>query len=132
MAKLPSESPGKLELYPGAWERFERAVDAAVKGGPRHKAAKQRLGTRHLRASSFLFDGKSVETFKSILKRLEDRGFNGGLLNCHLDVSKPIQVCPARLACDDVVVGWAIEIDSDGRSAFVAFDADFNVVVAHA
>lgn len=25
------------EVLPDAWERFERAVDAAVKGGPKHK-----------------------------------------------------------------------------------------------
>jgi hypothetical protein len=120
------------ELRPDGWERFEHAVDAAVKGGPKHKAAKDRLGTRHLRVSSFLFDGKSIETLKSILKGLEDRGFNGGLLNCHLNVSKPVQGCPARLTGDDGIVGWAVEVDKNGRSAFVAFDADFNVVVAHA
>jgi hypothetical protein len=42
MAKLPSESPGKLELYPDAWDRFERAVDAAVKSGPKHKIGKRK------------------------------------------------------------------------------------------
>jgi hypothetical protein len=27
------------EERPGGWERFERAVDAAVKSGPKHRAA---------------------------------------------------------------------------------------------
>lgn len=84
-----------------------------------------------LRASSFLFDGESVEALKNILKGLLDRGFNGSLGNCHLDVSKPVQGCPARLAGDYGVVGWAIDVDSDGRPALIAFDAAFNVVVTH-
>ena len=28
------------ETAPGSWERFERAVDAAVKSGPKHRSAK--------------------------------------------------------------------------------------------
>jgi hypothetical protein len=28
------------EILPDAWERFERAVDAAVKSGPKHKVRK--------------------------------------------------------------------------------------------
>ena len=27
----------EIETDPGAWERFERAVDAAVKSGPKHR-----------------------------------------------------------------------------------------------
>jgi hypothetical protein len=27
----------EIELYPDAWARFERAVDAAVKSGPKHR-----------------------------------------------------------------------------------------------
>ena len=27
----------EIETDPGAWERFEHAVDAAVKGGPKHR-----------------------------------------------------------------------------------------------
>jgi hypothetical protein len=27
----------EIELLPDAWGRFERAVDAAVKGGPQHR-----------------------------------------------------------------------------------------------
>jgi hypothetical protein len=30
------------------------------------------------------------------------------------------------LASDDFIVGWAVEIDSDGRSALQAFDGNFN------
>jgi hypothetical protein len=29
----------EIELDPKGWERFERAVDAAVKSGPMHKTA---------------------------------------------------------------------------------------------
>jgi hypothetical protein len=32
-------SKGAQEIFPDAWERFERAVDAAVKSGPKHKKA---------------------------------------------------------------------------------------------
>jgi hypothetical protein len=28
------------DFRPDGWERFEKAVDAAVQGGPKHKAAK--------------------------------------------------------------------------------------------
>jgi hypothetical protein len=92
------------------------------------KPAKQ---TKRLRDSSFLFDGKSVEALKHALKGLCDRGFNGRLINCSLHISKPIERCPARLAGDNFIVGWATQIDEDGRSALVAFDADFKIVVAH-
>jgi hypothetical protein len=37
----PKQSDGdkdKVECRSDAWERFERAVDAAVKSGPKHKA----------------------------------------------------------------------------------------------
>ncbi len=35
------QKPGKnIELVPDAWEQFERAVDAAVKSGPKHRTAK--------------------------------------------------------------------------------------------
>jgi hypothetical protein len=30
------------ELYPDAWERFERAVDAAVKSGPKRRKVSQK------------------------------------------------------------------------------------------
>ena len=38
--KKPEEKPIKradIELHADAWTRFERAVDAAVKSGPKHK-----------------------------------------------------------------------------------------------
>jgi hypothetical protein len=39
MAKKPqSEKPEDIETEPGAWERFEHAVDAAVKSGPKHRS----------------------------------------------------------------------------------------------
>ena len=37
--KLPAE-PAEVELRPDGWERFERAVDAAVASGPRHRHPK--------------------------------------------------------------------------------------------
>lgn len=40
MARKPQstgEAKDDLELLPDAWERFERAVDAAIKGGPQHR-----------------------------------------------------------------------------------------------
>ncbi len=35
--KLKTDAKGKTD--PGAWERFEHAVDAAVASGPKHRAA---------------------------------------------------------------------------------------------
>ena len=36
MAKPPTKpKPEDIETDPGAWDRFEHAVDAAVKGGPK-------------------------------------------------------------------------------------------------
>jgi hypothetical protein len=34
-SKVPP--PELDEVFPDAWERFERAVDAAVKSGPKHR-----------------------------------------------------------------------------------------------
>jgi hypothetical protein len=35
----PKKEPDdKIETEPGAWERFEHAVDAAVKSGPKHRS----------------------------------------------------------------------------------------------
>ena len=40
MAKPPKKpKPKEIETEPGAWERFEHAVDAAVKSGPKHRMA---------------------------------------------------------------------------------------------
>ena len=35
-----SKDVEKIELFPDAWERFERAVGTVAKSGPQHKAAK--------------------------------------------------------------------------------------------
>jgi hypothetical protein len=32
------QNPSEVELRPDGWERFENAVDAAVKSGPKHRA----------------------------------------------------------------------------------------------
>lgn len=37
MAKKQSEEMAEVEFKPDGWSRFERAVDAAVKSGPKHK-----------------------------------------------------------------------------------------------
>ena len=42
MAKLRRKpKPEEVETEPGAWERFEHAVDAAVKSGPKHRTKKK-------------------------------------------------------------------------------------------
>ena len=44
MAKKPHKpKPEEIETDPGAWERFEHAVDAAVKSGPKHRVPKPKL-----------------------------------------------------------------------------------------
>ena len=37
--RAATKRPQEIELYSDAWERFERAVDAGVKSGPKHKRA---------------------------------------------------------------------------------------------
>jgi hypothetical protein len=39
MTKTPKEA---IESHPDAWNRFERAVDAAIKSGPKHRVAKKK------------------------------------------------------------------------------------------
>ena len=34
----------EIEFHPAAMQRFERAVDAAIKSGPKHRVAKKNLG----------------------------------------------------------------------------------------
>ena len=41
----------EIELAPRGWERFERAVDAAVKSGPKHKVTKRPSKHRAARKS---------------------------------------------------------------------------------
>ena len=39
MAKPPKKpKPEAIETDPGAWGRFEYAVDAAIKSGPKHRS----------------------------------------------------------------------------------------------
>jgi hypothetical protein len=40
MPAMGTKRKDEVELDPKGWERFERAVDAAVKSGPKHKTAK--------------------------------------------------------------------------------------------
>lgn len=40
-AKSAGKAKDDLEIVPDAWERFERAVDSAVKGGPMHRQARK-------------------------------------------------------------------------------------------
>ncbi|MGI8524873.1 MAG: hypothetical protein ACR2K5_01630 [Pseudolabrys sp.] len=37
-----AEKPKTADLRPDGWERFERAIDAAVKLGPKHKKKPRR------------------------------------------------------------------------------------------
>ena len=40
MGKIPPKKPKpkEIETEPGVWERFEHAVDAAAKSGPKHRS----------------------------------------------------------------------------------------------
>jgi hypothetical protein len=49
MARPPKP---EAEPYPDSWVRFERAVDAAIKNGPKHKTAEKKKPTRKVRDSS--------------------------------------------------------------------------------
>jgi len=44
MATKQKES--EIELRPDGWSRFKRAVDAAVKGGPKHRPSKKTLASQ--------------------------------------------------------------------------------------
>jgi hypothetical protein len=109
------------------WRRFERAVDAAVKSGPKHRLSKHKPEL----ASSFLFDGKATAALEDSLKRLNDRGFDGRLVNCSLHISKPVQLSPTRLAGNDHIIGWAVQVGSHGGTALAALDGNFRVVATH-
>jgi hypothetical protein len=37
-----AKESSKVELEPGAWERFERAVDVVAKSPPQHKTKKKK------------------------------------------------------------------------------------------
>jgi len=54
MKAKPSPEPEEIELRPDGWERFEKAIDAAVKGGPRHrpKPTRMRRGSRRAPAQT--------------------------------------------------------------------------------
>jgi hypothetical protein len=41
MAK-PSKKVPEVEFHPDAWERFERAIDTAVKAPPQHRKKRQK------------------------------------------------------------------------------------------
>jgi hypothetical protein len=43
MAKPPKQQNNEKEEHPDTWERFERAVDAAVKSGPRHRTSRKKI-----------------------------------------------------------------------------------------
>jgi hypothetical protein len=43
MVHAPKSKIEQPEPRPDGWARFERAVDAAVKGGPKHRAAKEQV-----------------------------------------------------------------------------------------
>jgi len=39
---MKKSTPTDLELRPDGWDRFDRAVTAAVKSGPKHKSKEKR------------------------------------------------------------------------------------------
>lgn len=41
MAKPPKKVQSKIELRPDGWERFQCAVSAAAKSGPKHRPVKK-------------------------------------------------------------------------------------------
>ena len=48
MAKTPKkkdQKPEEIEIEPGAWERFDRAIDSAIKGGPKPKKGERKEET---------------------------------------------------------------------------------------
>jgi hypothetical protein len=73
----------------------------------------------------------NVAALKDSLKGFSDGGYDGRLVNCSLDVSKPVQECPAGSAADDGIVGWATQIDRYGRTALAALNGDFDGVATH-
>jgi hypothetical protein len=42
MTKKPQKE-NEIELYPDAWDRFERAAKVVVKSPPQHRVAKKKL-----------------------------------------------------------------------------------------
>lgn len=49
MTGSPKKARGQrdeIELRPDGWGRFERAVDAAVKGGPKHRTGKAKTASK--------------------------------------------------------------------------------------
>ncbi len=43
MIEHKKSKPEEIDTEPGAWERFEHAVDAAVKSGPKHRIATDKI-----------------------------------------------------------------------------------------
>jgi hypothetical protein len=41
MGIAKSNPTKEIEIHSDAWKRFERAVDAAIKSGPKHRVAKK-------------------------------------------------------------------------------------------
>jgi hypothetical protein len=44
--RVDKDGQQEVETRPDGWERFETAVDAAVKGGPKHRLPKATLGPK--------------------------------------------------------------------------------------
>jgi hypothetical protein len=43
---IPKKDLSKeAEIFPDAWKRFERAVDAAVKSGPKNRASRKKIAS---------------------------------------------------------------------------------------
>jgi hypothetical protein len=72
-AKPSGVSLEKSDLLPDAWERFEHAVDAAVKSGPRHRASREKIAS--LRPVGSPTYGEPVIVFGVVNKGGEWRPF---------------------------------------------------------
>ena len=70
---MPGERDKAVELRPDGWKRFERAVDAAVKGGPKAPTFKARSQARkekgRLRAALKRYQGEKCSKEHSHLTR---------------------------------------------------------------
>jgi hypothetical protein len=51
MTKTPTKSKSEPELRPDGWERFEKAVDAAIKSGPKHRETSKKAPPKKSQAA---------------------------------------------------------------------------------
>jgi hypothetical protein len=84
MAAPPTFKPDDIELIPDAWERFERAVDGVVKGGPQHRSASRKQSKASVAPEGV---GWQVWGFDAVPETAEGRP---------LSPSSPMEECPSQ------------------------------------